>query len=115
MNNVLVGILTFWILIGGFIGGFLQILFALSDDDELSYKTAFWYAIVFYENNKNRLNSSGLIIVIVVMSLLLLPGYVLIFFIMCLYKAVRKLWEMYKYIFRKDRSAVKKQNDTSIE
>lgn len=38
-------ILAFWILIGGFIiGGFVQILFALSDNDELTFKTAFWYA-----------------------------------------------------------------------
>ena len=94
-------ILDFWIVIGVVAGGFFQILFALCDDDELSFKTAFWYAIVFYENNKDRLNSAGLIIVIAAMSLLLLPGYVLIFFITCLYKVFRKLWETYKYIFRK--------------
>ena len=94
-------ILDFWIVIGVVAGGFFQILFALYDDDELSFKTAFWYAIVFYENNKDRLNSAGLIIVIAAMSLLLLPGYVSIFFITCLYKVFRKLWETYKYIFRK--------------
>lgn len=96
-------ILAFWILIGGFIGGFVQILFALSNDDELSFKTAFWYATVFYENNEGRLNSAGLTIIIVAMSLLLLPGYVLIFFITCLYRALRKLWEVYKHVFRKER------------
>lgn len=77
-------------------------LFALYDDDELSFKTAFWYVMVFYENNEDRLNSAGLTIIIVVMSLLLLPGYVLIFFITCLHRAFCKLWEAYKYIFKKN-------------
>ena len=104
MNDLLVEILAFWILIGGFIGGFLQTMFALFNDNELSFKTAFWYATTFYENNEDKLNSAGLTIVIVVMSLLLLPGYVLIFFITCLYKAVYKLWEAYKRVFRKNRS-----------
>ena len=76
-------------------------MFALCDD-ELSFKTAFWYATVFYENNEDRLNSAGLTIIIVAMSLLLLPGYVLIFFVTCLYRVFCKLWEAYKYIFRKD-------------
>lgn len=100
-------ILDFWIVIGVVAGGFFQMLFALCDDDELSFKTAFWYAMVFYESNKDRLNSAGLIIVIAVMSLLLLPGYVSIFFIACLYKVLRKLWEVYKYIFRKEKKKVK--------
>lgn len=100
MNNLTIGILVFWILVGGF-GGFLQMIFALCDDDELSFKTAFWYVMVFYENNKDRLNSAGLTIIIVTISLLLLPGYVLIFFVTCLYKAFCKLWEAYKHIFRK--------------
>ena len=108
MNNLPVEILAFWILIGGFIGGFVQMMFALGDDDELSFKVAFWYAMVFYKNNEDRLNSFGLTIVIVVMSLLLLPGYILIFFITCLYKAFYKLWGAYKYVFRKNRSNVKK-------
>ena len=107
MDNLPIGILVFWILIGGFIGGFLQMMFALCDDDELSFKTAFWYAMVFYENNEDRLNSAGLAIIIVVMSLLLLPGYVSIFFITCLHRAFCKLWEAYKYIFRKNQKAVK--------
>jgi len=93
-------ILAFWILIGGFIGGFLQMMFAFGDD--LSFKTAFYYATVFYENNEDKLNSAGLAIVIVVMSLLLLPGYVLIFFIACLDKVFCKLWEVYKHVFRKE-------------
>lgn len=101
MDNLPMGILAFWILIGGFIGGFVQMMFALCDDDKLSFKTAFWYAMVFYENNEDRLNSAGLTIVIVEMSLLLLPGYVLIFFITCLYRAFCKLCEAYKYVFRK--------------
>lgn len=104
MDNLLVGILAFWILIGGFIGGFVQMMFALGNDDELSFKTAFWYVMTFYENNEDRLNSAGLTIIIISMSLLLLPGYVLIFFIMCLYKAFCKLWELYKYVFRKGKS-----------
>lgn len=79
-------------------------MLALFDDDELSFKTAFWYAMVFYENNEDRLNSAGLTIVIVAMSLLLLPGYVLIFFITCLYRAFYKMWEAYKHVFRKNRS-----------
>jgi len=77
-------------------------MFALGDDDELSLKTAFWYTTVFYENNEDRLNSAGLTIVIVAMSLLLLPGYVLIFFVACLRKVFCKLWETYKYVFRKE-------------
>lgn len=101
MNDLLIGILVLWGLLGGFVGGFIQIMFALIDDDELSFKIAFWYAMTFYENNEDKLNSSGLTIIIVAMSLLLLPGYVLIFFITCLYKAFCKLWEIYKYIFRK--------------
>ena len=100
MNNLPMEILAFWILIGGFIGGFLQMMFAFGDD-ELSFKTAFYYAMVFYENNEDRLNSAGLTIIIVAMSLLLLPGYVLIFFIVCLDKMFCKLWEAYKHIFRK--------------
>lgn len=96
------GILPFWIFIGGFIGGFVQMMFALSEDDELSFKTAFWYVMVFYERNEDRLNSAGLTIIIIAMSLLLLPGYVLIFFVTCLYKALCKLWEAYKYVFRKE-------------
>ena len=96
-------ILAYWILIGGFLGGFVQILLALSDDNELSFKAAFWYAKEFYKNNEDRLNSAGLTIIIVAMSLVLLPGYVLIFFITCLYKAFCKLWEVYKHVFRKER------------
>ena len=96
-------ILAFWILIGGLIGGLLQTMLALFNDyDELSFKMAFWYVTVFYENYKDRLNSAGLTIVIVAVSLLLLPGYVLIFFITCLYRAFCKLWEAYKYVFRKE-------------
>ena len=79
-----------------------------SCDDELSFKTAFYYAKVFYENNEDKLNSAGLTIVIVVMSLLLLPGYVLIFFIVCLDKVFCKLWKAYKHVFRKNRSNAKK-------
>lgn len=75
-------------------------MFALYDD-ELSFKTALWYAMEFYENNEDRLNSAGLTIVIVAMSLLLLPGYVLIFFMVCTRKAFCKLWEAYKYIFKR--------------
>ena len=102
MDDLLVDILAFWILIGGFIGGPLQVMLALFNDDELSFKTAFWYATEFYGNNEDKLNSAGLIIVIVAMSLLLLPGYVLIFFITCLYKAFCKSWEAYKHVFRKE-------------
>ena len=102
MDNLLMGILAFWILLGGFVGGFLQIMIASCDGDELSFKTAFWYAAVFYENNEDKLNSAGLTIVIFVMSLLLLPGYVLIFFIACLCKVLHKLWKAYKYVFRKE-------------
>ena len=76
-------------------------MFASCDDNEPSFKTAFYYATVFYENNKDKLNSAGLTIIIIVMSLLLLPGYVLIFFITCLYKVFSKLWKAYKYVFKK--------------
>ena len=106
MNNLLIMIFAFWILIGGFIGGFVQMMFALTDDDELSFKTAFWYAITFYEKNEDTLNSAGLTIIIAVMSLLLLPGYVLLFFITCLYKAFCKLWEAYKHVFRKRKEVI---------
>ena len=108
MGDLLIGILVFWALIGSFVGGFLQILFALCDDDKLSFKTAFWYAIMFYKNNEDKLNFAGLTIVIIVMSLLLLPGSVLILFITCLYKAFCKSWEAYKYVFRKNKNDVKK-------
>lgn len=94
-------ILDFWIIIGVFVGGFFQIMFALWNDDKLSFKTPFWYVMTFYENNKDKLNSIGLIIIIVAISLLLLPGYISIFIIMCLYKAFCELWEIYKYVFRK--------------
>ena len=100
MNNLSIAILVLWILIGGFIGCLLQILFAACDGDELSFKTAFWYVMVFYKNNEDKLNSVGLTIVIIAISLLLLPGYVLIFFITCLHRAFCKLWEAYKYVFR---------------
>ncbi len=101
MNNLPMEILALWIVIGGLIGGVFQMMFAFFDDD-LSFKTAFYYAMVFYENNKDKLNSAGLTIVIFVMSLLLLPGYVLIFFTMCLYEVFYKLWEAYKHVFRKE-------------
>jgi len=94
-------ILAIWILIGGFVGGLVQIILASCADEELSFETAFYYASTFYENNKDNLNSAGLIIVIVGMSLLLLPGYVLIFIAICLHKVSFKLWEAYKYVFRK--------------
>lgn len=101
MNDLLIGILVCWALIGGFAGGFLQMIFACAEENELSFKMAFWFAIMFYESNKDRLNAAGLTIVIIVMSLFLLPGSVLILFIMCLCKACHKLWEVYKYVFRK--------------
>ena len=82
-------------------------MFASSNDDELSFKTAFWYATVFYENNEDKLTPAGLTIIIVAMSLLLLPGYVLIFFTMGFYKTLCKIWEAYKYVFRKNRSNCK--------
>ena len=94
-------ILAIWILIGGLIGGFVQIMFASCDGDELSFKTAFYYVMEFYKNNEDRLNSVGLTIIIVAMSLLLLPGYVLIIFIACLHRAFCKFWEAYKYVFIK--------------
>ena len=103
MNNLLMRILVVWLLFGGFIGSFMQIMCAFCDNDDLSFKTAFWYATKFYENNEDKLNPAGLTIIIVAMSLLLLLGYVLIFFITCLYKAFGKLWEAYKHIFRKNR------------
>ena len=99
-------ILAVWILIGGLIGGFVQIMFASCDGDELSFKTAFWYVMEFYKNNEDRLNSVGLTIIIVAMSIFLLPGYVLIFFIACLNKVLYKFWEVYKYAFRKNRRRV---------
>ena len=108
MNDLLIKILVFWILVGGFVGGFLQMMFATFFDDKLSFKTAFWYAIMFYENNEDKLNTAGLTIIIVAMSLLLLPGYVLTLFITCVYKAFCKLWEAYKYVFRKNKSNIKK-------
>lgn len=97
-------ILALWIVFGGFIGGFLQMLFASYDEDIPSFRTAFWYAMKVYENNEDNLNSAGLTIIIIVMSLILLPGYILIFFVTCLRKAFCKLWEAYKYVFRKNRS-----------
>ena len=109
VDSLPVVILAFWILIGGFIGGFVQMMFAFGDDEQLSFKTAFWYSMVFYENNEGKLNSAGLNIIIVAMSLLLLPGYILIFFITCLNRAFCKLWKVYKYVFRKNRSNVKKR------
>jgi len=100
-------ILAFWLTLGSFVGGFLQIMIA-SCDDKLSFKTAFWYVSIFYENNKDRLNSAGLTIAIVAISLLLLPGYILIFSVVCLHKVFDKLWKVYKYIFRKNRSKAAK-------
>ena len=104
MDNLPTVILAFWILTGGLIGGFLQMMFASCYNDKLSFKTAFYYVFVFYKNNESKLNSAGLTIIIVAMSLLFLPGYVLIFFIAFLDKVFHKLWEAYKYIFRKNRS-----------
>lgn len=105
MNDLPMAILVFWILFGGFIGGFLQMMFALCDDDDVpSFRTAFWYTTKSYENNEDNLNPAGLTIIIVVMSLILLPGYVLIFFVTCLRKVFCKLWEAYKYVFRKNKS-----------
>lgn len=94
--------LVFWLLVGGFIGGFLQIMLSFAEENELSFKTAFWFATMFYENNVDRLNSAGLIIIIVTMSLLLLPGSVLVLFIACLDQVLCKLWQVYKYVFRKE-------------
>lgn len=102
-------ILAFWILIGGIVGGFLQMMFASCDDNKLSFKTAFYYVTIFYRNNEDKLNSVGLTIIIIVISLLLLPGYVLIFFIACLDKVFYKLWEAYKYVFRKKTEVMKNE------
>ena len=99
MSNLL---LTLWLLLGGFIGGFIQTMLSFAEENELSLKTAFYFATVFYENNVDRLNYAGLTIIIVAMSLLLLPGSVLVLFIACLYQVLCKLWQVYKYVFRKE-------------
>lgn len=94
-------LLAFWILIGGFVGCFCQMLYASAWDEELSFETAFWFAKMFYINNEDHLNLAGLIIVIVILQLLILPGSILTVFIVSLQKILCKLWDGYKHIFRK--------------
>lgn len=102
MNILLIG----WLLLGGFFGGFIQMMIASTEDDEVGLNTAFWYAQTFYENNCEQINRAGLIIGITFISILVLPGSILIIGISAFMKLMEKLWGLYKYIFKQ-----KEKND----
>ena len=98
MIDLLIG----WLLIGGFLGGFIQMISAFTEYDELDYDIAIWFAATFYENNCEQLNSAGLIIGVTVISIVVLPGSVLIIALSALQKIINKLWSLYKRAFRKN-------------
>ena len=92
-----------WLLIGGFLGGFIQMMLAFIefDEDELDYDMAFWFAVTFYQNNYEQLNRAGLIIGIMFISIIVLPGSVLIIVVTTIQKLINNLWCLYKRVFRK--------------
>lgn len=97
MNILLIG----WLLLGGFFGGFIQMIIASAEDDEVGFNTAFWYAQTFYENNCEQLNCAGLIIGVTFISIIVLPGSILIIVLSAIQNLVNKLWSLYKRMFRK--------------
>lgn len=88
-----------WILLGGLIGGIIQLLINFPED--MSYSDAFWFAMQFYDHYEKDLNRAGLIIGIVFISLLVLPGSILIILITAFNKLLEKMWTLFKYIFRR--------------
>ena len=102
--------LSLYIVIGGLFGGLVQCMFALSDYDELSPSFAFWFATSFYEAYSDQLNRAGLIIGVVLISLAVLPGSILVILMFALSWFLQKLWQLFVFIFRKDRGNRYEQN-----
>lgn len=90
-----------WLIIGGFLGGFAQVVFAFTEFEELDYDIAFWFARIFYLNNCEQLNRAGLIIGITFISIVVLPGSILIIILSAIQKLINKLWDLYKHVFRR--------------
>lgn len=90
-----------WLIIGALIGGLVQMLFSIFENNNVSFNAALWFANEFYKWNKPQLNRAGLIIGIVLISLFCLPGSALIIVIVAIIKLMSKLWELFLYMFRK--------------
>ena len=90
-----------WMLLGGFVGGAIQLIYAWTEIDVLSFNAAFWFARTFYENNCNQLNRAGLIIGIAFISILVLPGSILIIAVSSFIKLLNMLWSLFKYVFKR--------------
>lgn len=103
-------LLSMYIAIGGLLGGLVQSMFALSDYNELSPSFAFWFATSFYEAYSDRLNRAGLIIGATLISLAVLPGSILVILMSAFSWLLQKLWQLFVFIFRKDRGNRYEQN-----
>ena len=90
-----------WLIVGALIGGLVQMLFSLFENNNVSFNAALWFANEFYKWNKSQLNRAGLIIGIVLISLFCLPGSAMIIVIVAIIKLMSKLWELFLYMFRK--------------
>lgn len=94
-------LLAFWLLMGAFAGGFVQIIFAYGNCEVMSFRNVFYFAERFYTDNVEQLNRAGLILGIVLISIAVLPGSVL-WILICIIKSIfQGLWFAFKWIFRK--------------
>lgn len=95
-----------WVLLGGFLGGVIQIIFATYESmmDEISFSCAFYFATCFYNNYKDELNTAGLILAIACIVIVTLPGSVLILLLLSLKELLVAIWKVFKLIFRKKES-----------
>ena len=96
--NELLGI---WLVSGVIFGGFVQFMFSYIDTDSLTPLAAFWVAIEFYDAYHDQINGLGLIIGIAFISIAVLPGSILILFISAIIWILLKMWDAFKFVFRR--------------
>ena len=89
-----------WLLVGGFIGGIVQLIMA-DYRNEILVKDAFYYVEHFYKTYSDKINCIGLIIAILFILAFTLPGSVLIVLIFAFCWILSALWELFKFIFKK--------------
>ena len=94
-------ILIAWIAIGGFIGGIIQIIYSMTDTDDISFYNAFWFAIDFYETYHDQINCVGMTLAIIIISVFVLPGSLAIVFLVMFGKLLSCFWRGFMYIFKK--------------
>jgi len=90
-----------WLLVGGFVGSFIQPIYAWAQIDAFSFAVAFWFARTFYENYCDQLNCAGLIIGTAFISIFVLPGSIFILVVTASIKLMNNLWNLFKYVFRR--------------